>query len=63
MCLIWKILISLLMMMSSSLWIIGWLRMSRDYRFSDGYDRDLENDYQAMLDYFKGTKEKSEVER
>lgn len=31
--------------------VLCWLRASQQYRWRDGYDSDLENDYQSMLQY------------
>lgn len=44
---------SIFMMLMISLWFLGWLKMCREYRFSEGYDRELEGDYQAMKVYFQ----------
>lgn len=31
--------------------VFCWLRASYQYRWRDGYDSDLENDYRSMLQY------------
>ena len=40
--------IGIFMMVMIILWFLGWLKLCREYRFSEGYDRELESDYQAM---------------
>ncbi len=47
------IIFSLIMMVVIILWFLGWLKLCREYRFSEGYDRELESDYQAMKTYFQ----------
>ena len=45
--------IGIFMMVMIILWFLGWLKLCREYRFSEGYDRELESDYQAMKIYFQ----------
>ena len=47
------IIISVLVVLFTILIIVGVLKSSHDIRFADGYDSELENDYQAMIAHAK----------
>lgn len=47
----------LVVILTGSLFIAGWLYCSHQIRFRDGYDSELESDYQAMIKQYGNFKE------
>lgn len=48
----------LIVLLAGGLFIAGWLYSSHQVRFRDGYDSELESDYQAMLKQYGKRKER-----
>ena len=51
------IMICLIVLLAGGLFIAGWLYSSHQVRFRDGYDSELESDYQSMLKQFRKREE------